>query len=125
MSASALWRRLRSLEESGVIERYAAVVNPAALGLGFEALVSVHLAHHNPDNITAFIRALETNPEVQECYATTGNADYLLRVLCRDTNAFNEFLENFLFRLSAVSSAQTSVVLKTLKSARSNQANRS
>lgn len=116
MSASALWRKVRALEETGVIERYGAVVNPTALGLGFEALVNVHLTRHNPDNITEFIRAIEANPQVQECYATTGQADYLLRVLCRDISAYNSFLENFLFRLSAVSSAQTSVVLKSLKS---------
>lgn len=115
MSASALWRRVRVLEEAGVIERYAAVVNPTAIGLTFEALVNVHLTRHNPDNITKFISAIEANPQVQECYATTGQADYLLRVLCADISAYNHFLDNFLFRLPAVSSAQTSVVLKSLK----------
>lgn len=115
MSASALWRRVRALEESGVIERYGAVVNPAAMGLGFEAIVHVHLTRHDPDRIVEFIRGIETCKEVQECYSTTGQADYHLRVLCRDLAAYNGFLENFLFRLPAVASAQTNVVLRPVK----------
>jgi len=118
MSASALWRRVRALEEAGVIERYGAVVNPAQMGLGFQAIVHVHLTRHDPDRIVEFIRAVETKSEVQECYATTGQADYHLRVLCRDLEAYNRFLEDFLFRLPAVDSAQTNVVLRTIKRSR-------
>ncbi len=115
MSASALWRRVRSLEELGVIERYGAIVNPSVMGLSFEAIVHVHLTRHDPDKIVEFIRSVENSPEVQECYATTGQADYHLRVLCRDLSAYNLFLEDFLFRLPAVASAQTNVVLRTIK----------
>ncbi len=115
MSPSALWRRVRALEDAGVIERYGAVVNPSAMGLGFEAIVHVHLTRHDPEKIVDFIRAVETSPAVRECYATTGQADYHLRVLCRDLAAYNEFLEAFLFRLPAVASAQTNVVLRTIK----------
>ncbi|MEY8843164.1 Lrp/AsnC family transcriptional regulator [Cribrihabitans sp. XS_ASV171] len=115
MSPSALWRRVRALEEAGVIERYGAVVDPAAMGLGFEAIVHVHLTRHDPDRIVEFIRAVERSAEVQECYATTGQSDYHLRVLCADLTAYNQFLEGFLFRLPAVASAQTNVVLRTVK----------
>ena len=115
MSASALWRRVRSMEEAGVIERYGAVVNPTAMGLGFEAIVHVRLTRHEPDRIVEFIRAIKVSSEVQECYATTGQADYHLRVLCRDLDAYNRFLEEFLFRQPAVDSAQTNVVLRTIK----------
>ncbi|MEC8572211.1 MAG: Lrp/AsnC family transcriptional regulator, partial [Pseudomonadota bacterium] len=55
MSASAFWWRVRALEEAGVIERYGAVVNPAAMGLGFHAIVHVHLTRHDPDKLTDFI----------------------------------------------------------------------
>ncbi len=115
MSASALWRRVRALEDAGVIERYGAVVNPAAMGLDFHAIVHVHLTRHDPDKLSDFIRAVNLNPLVQECYATTGQADYHLRVLAPDLEAYNRFLEEFLFRLPAVASAQTNVVLRTLK----------
>lgn len=115
MSASALWRRVRMLEDTGVIERYGAVVNPEEMGLGFHAIVHVHLTRHDPDRLGEFIRAVERRPEVQECYATTGQSDYHLRVMCRDLAAYNHFLEDFLFRLPAVASAQTNVVLRTIK----------
>ena len=115
MSASACWRRVRALEEAGVIERYGAQINPGRMGLQFQALVHVQLTRHDPDRIVEFIRAVEASPDVLECYATTGQADYHLRVLTRDIDAYNRFLENFLFRLPAVSSAQTNVVLRTIK----------
>ncbi|MBK0327406.1 Lrp/AsnC family transcriptional regulator [Rhodobacteraceae bacterium F11138] len=115
MSASALWRRVRSLEEAGVIERYGAVVNPAQMGLAFHAIVHVQLTRHEQGRLDDFIHAVEGRSEVQECYATTGQSDYYLRVLCRDLDAYNRFLEDFLFRLPAVDSAQTNVVLRTIK----------
>lgn len=115
LSSSACWRKTRSLEESGVIDGYRASVSPKAVGLTFQALVHVHLTRHNPDRLQEFISAIEARPEVLECYATTGQADYHLRVLCRDITAYNAFLEDFLFRLTAVESAQTNVVLKEVK----------
>ena len=117
MSASACWRRVRALEQAGVIEKYVAQIDPAKSGMGFQALVHVQLVRHDPDKIVDFISAVEASPEVQECYATTGQADYHLRVLTRDIDAYNRFLESFLFRLPAVSSAQTNVVLRTIKRA--------
>ena len=66
-------------------------------------------------SLAEFIQAVERRPEVQDCFATTGQSDYHLRVLCRDLEAYNRFLEDFLFRLPAVASAQTNVVLRTLK----------
>ena len=117
MSTSALWRRVRSLEEAGVIERYGAVVDPARMGLGFHAIVHVHLTRHDRDRVGGFIRAVRGRPEVQECYATTGQSDYHLRVLCRDLEAYNAILEEFLFRQPAVESAQTNLVLRTIKRA--------
>lgn len=115
MSTSALWRRVRALEEAGVIDRYGAVVNPTAMGLSFEAIVHVQLTRHDPDKIVKFIQAVEASPEVQDCFATTGQADYHLRVLCADLAQYNQFLEGFLFRLPAVASAQTNVILRAVK----------
>ena len=115
MSASSCWRRVRALEEGNVIERYGAVINPENIGLTFQAIVHVQLTRHDPDNNSEFNRAINMRPEVQECYATTGQADYHLRVLCEDLNAYNLFLEDFLFRHPAVQSAQTNVVLREVK----------
>ncbi len=115
ISASACWRRVKALEQAGAIERYGAVVPPKAVGLDFEAIVHVHLTRHDTDALTRFIAAVQRREEVIECFATTGQADYHLRVLCRDIEAYNQFLEKFLFAQQAVNSAQTNVVLRRIK----------
>lgn len=116
MSTSACWRRIRQYEEAGIITGYGARVNPEQLGLGFQAIVHVQLTRHDPAQLVAFIRAVEARDEILDCFATTGQSDYHLRVLCRDIAAYNRFLESFLFRLPAVQSAQTNVVLRAIKS---------
>ena len=115
MSTSACWRRLRAFEEAGLVTGYRAEVDAAQAGLGFQAIVHVQLIRHDPDRLTEFIRAVEGRDEVLDCFATTGQADYHLRVLCRDIAAYTLFLEDFLFRLAGVQSAQTNVVLREIK----------
>ncbi len=115
MSASSCWRRVRALEEAGAIERPGVRLNPEACGLSFQAIVHVSLVRHEMRPVEDFIRAVRGRAEIQECYATTGQADYHLRVLCRDLAAYNAFLEDFLFRQPAVASAQTNMVLRAVK----------
>lgn len=117
MSASACWRRVRAFEDSGIIERYSAVLNPDKVGLEFEAIVLVQLTRHDPDNLTDLVRVITLRPEVLDCFATTGQADYHMHVLFPDIATYNDFLENVLFRLPAVDSAQTNVVLRKIKRA--------
>lgn len=115
MSASACWRKVRSLEETGVIRGYAAIVDPEAVGLGFHAIVHVQLARHEESFVIGFVEAVVRRPEVLDCFAVTGEADYHLRVRCADLDAYNDFLERFLFRLPGMRSARTSLVLKQIK----------
>lgn len=115
LSPSSCWRRVRALEEAGVIRGYGISVDEEKLGLTFKAVVHVHLTRHDPEQLAGFIRAVQTKDEVRECYATTGQADYHLVVQCRDLAAYNRFLEEFLFRLPAVASAQTNLVLRNIK----------
>lgn len=115
MSTSACWRKVRALEEAKIIERYGAYLNPVRAGLGFQAIVHVQLTRHDPDKVEEFIHAVNRRPDVVECFATTGQSDYHLRVLCRDLAAYNTFLEGFLFKQTAVESAQTNVVLRDIK----------
>lgn len=116
LSASSCWRRVRALEDAGLITRYAAQVDASKAGLGFQAVVHVQLTRHDPDKLTEFIRVIEARAEVVECFATTGQADYHLRVIVRDLETYNHFLETVLFRLPAVASAQTNVILRRVKS---------
>jgi len=115
LSASSCWRRVRALEEAGVIEGYTIRINDARRGLGFKAIVHVQLTRHDPEQQQVFIRAVRHREEVRACYATTGQADYHLHVTCADIDAYNRFLEQFLFRIPAVSSAQTNVILRSVK----------
>lgn len=115
VSASSCWRRVKALEESGVIRHYTVALDDAKLGLGFGAIVHVHLTRHDPDQLDAFIHAVQNRPEIRACYATTGQADYHLHVVCADIEDYNLFLERFLFRIPAVASAQTNVILRSIK----------
>lgn len=115
MSASACWRRVRAFEDARIIVRYGAVLNPDQVGLEFEAIVLVQLTRHDPDNLKELVRVIESRSEVLECFATTGQADYHMHVLFSDIKAYNNFLENTLFSLAAVASAQTNVVLRKIK----------
>lgn len=115
MSASACWRRVRAFEEAGIIERYGAVLNPERLGLEFEAIVLIQLTRHDPDKLSELVRVIGQRPEVLSCYATTGQSDYHMHVLFPDIATYNAFLETVLFRMPAVASAQTNVVLRKIK----------
>ncbi len=115
MSASACWRRVRALEEAGVISSYRAIVDPAKAGLAFSAMVHIALVRHEADHVTTFISRVAGRPEVLECFATTGEADYHLHVVCRDKDAYNDFLEHFLFRLPGIAHVRTNLVLKEIK----------
>jgi len=115
MSSSATWRRVKSLEEEGVILRYAAIVDPKKAGFGLASIVHVSLARHEQTHVERFIREVLQHPEVLECFATSGEADFHLRVVVEDIDAYNTFLDNFIFRLPGVSQVRSNIVLKEIK----------
>jgi Lrp/AsnC family transcriptional regulator, leucine-responsive regulatory protein len=115
MSASACWRRVKALEEAGLVAGYHAVLVPERCGFTFSAIVHVSLARHERGDVDAFIDAIARRGEVLECFATTGEADYHLRVIARDKEAYNRFLDEFLFRLPGIRQVRTNLVLKDIK----------
>ena len=115
MSSSATWRRVKSLEEEGVILRYTAIVDPKKAGFGLASMVHVSLARHEQKHVEHFIREVLQHPEVLECFATSGEADFHLRVVVEDIDAYNTFLDNFIFRLPGVSQVRSNIVLKEIK----------
>lgn len=117
MSASAAWRRVKALEEAGVITGYGARVDPRAAGQGFHAILHIRLARHSRDTVDRFIAETLRHAEVQDVFATTGEADYHLRVLCADLDAFNAFMERTLFRLEGIAHIRTNLVLRHIKGA--------
>lgn len=115
LSSSAVWRRVKALEESGVIERYAAIANTRKAGFGLSSMVHLSLARHEQKNVDHFIREVLQHPEVLECFQTSGEADFHLRVVVPDIDAYNEFLDGFIFRLPGVSQVRSNIILKEIK----------
>lgn len=116
MSTSACWRRVRALEAQGVITGYAAVLDVDRSGFQFAALMMVTLSRHDASQVARFIAAVRDRPEVIDCYAVTGEADYHLRVVCRDKASYNRFLEDFVFRLPGLAHVRTQLILSEIKS---------
>lgn len=115
MSSSACWRRVKSLEEAGVIERYAVMVNPKKAGFSLSSMTLVSLARHEEKNVENFVNEVMRHPEVLECFATSGEADFHLRVVVENIDAYNRFLDDFIFRLPGVSQVRSNIVLKEIK----------
>jgi DNA-binding Lrp family transcriptional regulator len=115
MSSSATWRRVKSLEEDGIIDRYAVIVNPEKAGFGLTSIVHISLVRHEQANVDNFIREVLQHPEVLECFATSGEADFHLRVVVENIDAYNTFLDDFIFRLPGVSQVRSNIVLKEIK----------
>ena len=77
--------------------------------------VHVSLTRHDHNHVDTFIAEVKRRPEVLDCFATTGEADYHLRIVCADLAAYNDFLEGFLFRLPGIANVRTNLVLKDIK----------
>ena len=115
LSASATLRRVKRLEEAGVISGYAALVEPERVGLALTAYINVRLAKGAGNPTEAFAAAVQAWPEVVECVALSGEMDYLLRVLVRDMAHYSRFVMDTLLRHPAVQDCKTSFLMRRLK----------
>ena len=115
LSATPCLRRVKRLEQSGVITGYAAIVDPAATGRSLHAFVQVNLDSHTEDTVTAFQRAIMARPEVVACYPISGEFDYLLQVMVPDLEAYGEFALKALLRMPGVKDTRSSFAMGVLK----------
>ncbi len=119
LSASAVLRRVRRLEESGAISAYVALVPPERVGLGLTAYINVRLEKntesHKRNPMDLFRAAVQTWPEVVECAALTGEMDYILRVVVEDMAHYSRFITDTLLRHPSVQDCKTSFVLDRVK----------
>ena len=119
LSASAVLRRVKRLEEAGVIDRYVALVKPEAVGFGLTAYLNVRLEKHTESHkrnpMDLFRASVQTWPEVVECAAVTGEMDYLLRVMVRDMGHYSRFIMDTLLKHPSVEDCKTSFVLDQVK----------
>ncbi|MFB7224044.1 Lrp/AsnC family transcriptional regulator [Streptomyces sp. NPDC002596] len=114
LSVSPCHRRLRDLEREGAIRGYRAVVDPAAVGLNFEALVFATLRWEDADTVTAFEEAVAAVPHVLQAQRLFGEPDYLLRVATADLAAFQELYDQQLARLPGVQRLTSTLVMKNV-----------
>lgn len=113
LSPSPCLRRVRALEENGVIAGYRAILEARSLGLTLMALVHISMDRHTPERFANFERAIAELPEVLECLLITGqDADYQLKVIVRDMDAYQALLLNRITRLEGVSGVHSSFVLR-------------
>jgi Lrp/AsnC family leucine-responsive transcriptional regulator len=119
LSPSAVLRRVKRLEDTGVIDRYVALVKPEALGLGLTAYLNVRLEKHTESHkrnpMDVFRASVQTWPEVVECASLTGEMDYLLRVVVQDMAAYARFIMDTLLKHPSVEDCKTSFVLDHVK----------
>jgi Lrp/AsnC family leucine-responsive transcriptional regulator len=115
LSATPCQRRVRQLEELGVIRGYRATLDPARVGLPLQAFVQVALESHAEEVVERFHKALAARPEVIAAYTMSGDMDYLLHVLAPDMDSFGDFAARALLRMPGVKETRSSFVLSTLK----------
>jgi len=114
-SPSQVSRRLAKLEEAGVIAGYAALLRPEAVGLSVMAISSVSLERHAETVVAEFEALVARRPEILDCYAVTGEADFILRIVAADLSAFADFVSHTLLRLPGMRSLRSSIVLHRIK----------
>jgi len=112
LSPSPCLRRVKRLEESGVISRYVALVDPNKMGLTVNVFVQVSLERQVDEYLERFEKSVKSWPEVMECYLMTGDADYHLRIVVPDLATYETFLKNKLTRVPGVSNIRSSFALK-------------
>ena len=113
LSPSPCLRRVKQLEEAGILERRVTILNRRTLGLNLTAIIQISMDRHTPERFEGFEAKVTTYPEVQECFLITGqDHDYLLKVVVPDMDTYQEFLLNKITRIEGVSGVHSSFVMR-------------
>lgn len=115
LSSSPCWRRIKRMEDIGIITRRVTLLNREMMGLDFEVMASVKLTLPNRENLEAFERAIQDWPEVVDCATVTGAVDYMIRVVTKDMHTYDSFLRDRLLGLGLVSDVQSRIVMRVAK----------
>jgi Lrp/AsnC family leucine-responsive transcriptional regulator len=115
LSPSPCLRRVRMLEDAGIIQGYHAMLDRGGVGLGLTVFVGVKVAHHQQENATGFWEAVQALPEVVTCHLVSGEADFLLQVVVPDLARYERFLLGTLLKLPGVSDVRSNFAIKAIK----------
>ncbi|WP_298915557.1 Lrp/AsnC family transcriptional regulator [uncultured Roseobacter sp.] len=116
MAQSTVWRRLQEFESAKLIRARVALLDPNQLGCKLSVLAAITLTDHSEKTVSGFASLIEGHPEIVECYATSGKADYQLKIRVADVEAYESFMTHTLLRNAIVREVHSSFVLKELKS---------
>ena len=116
LSETPCWRRVKRLEESGIIEGYHAKLNRRELGIGLCAFVQLNCKNHSSDFNEELEETVASTPEILSCHRVTGDVDYFLEIVTKDLESFEDFLDSVLRKLPNVISIKSSLSLRELKS---------
>lgn len=115
LSRTSVWRSVRELDDAGVIRNKVALLDPKALGLQIHVLLSVTMVAHSDKIRQSFETHVEGLPEVMECFSVSGERDYVLQIISRDMESYNEFLNTKILHHASVHSASSSFALRRVK----------
>ncbi|MBP2445305.1 Lrp/AsnC family transcriptional regulator [Rhizobium leguminosarum] len=115
LSPSPCLRRVRMLEEAGIIRHYVALLDPAKLDMGFSVFVRIWLSAQDEETTTTFCRAAEKLPQIVECHLMAGDCDFILRVVAPDLDGYRRFQMEHLGRIEGVRNIKTEIPMQTIK----------
>jgi len=115
LSPPAVLERVRRLEQSGIIEKYVAILDRKQAGFGLQTIVMVCLSHHQISSLQNVMERLTRMDEVLECHQLTGEVDFLLKVAVQDMASYTDFVNNKLSGIPGIQNVKTSFILETLK----------
>ncbi|MER7793203.1 Lrp/AsnC family transcriptional regulator [Streptomyces sp. NPDC097640] len=115
LSPSPCLRRVKMLEEAGVIERYVALLNPAKIGMGLTVFARIWLTGQDAETVEHFTEEVKLLPQIVECHLMAGDCDFLLRVVAADLDAYRKFQLDHLTRIRGVQSVKTEIPMQKIK----------
>jgi len=115
LSHTPCWRRIRRMEDDGIIRGRELLLDAKALGLTVSVFAEIRLKQHDEDTLEALEAAARGRPEILECFSMSGDADYLLRILVRSVDDYETFLKTVLLHMPGVASVNSRFALKTVK----------
>ncbi len=115
ISRTSCWRRIRDFEESGLIRRQVALLDPRLAGFNIQVLLAIAMTEHTDENRQDFENHVALLPEVTECFSVAGERDYVLHVVVQDMETYTELLNSQILKHAAVRSASSTFVLRTVK----------
>lgn len=116
MAQSTVWRKLQEFDNAGLVRARVALLDPAKAGCKLTVMASISLQDHAEATVTGFARLIEGHPSIVECFATSGAADYMMKIRVQDVEAYERFMTHTLLRSPFVREVHSSFVLKELKS---------